>query len=236
MFVNGAAVYAKKDPNDITNQPHDFNKFACGTRADHALHTKAKLIYAESLKRIADLQLTPSVTADFDEGDVAVMVDDGTLIIPPNTIPVDLDGLTLLFTPNDSGGYDVDTVAFTFDMTFGTNVGAGDDTNHEFNLAGGFSFPYFDTAWTNIWVRSNGNVTFGAIGNPLFYDPLDFISELPMIAAFFTDLDNAFDTLERDYSRYAVILTGEGNVFSAQQRPETFGNFGAVLTSTPGDS
>ncbi|MCH7886693.1 MAG: T9SS type A sorting domain-containing protein [Candidatus Marinimicrobia bacterium] len=189
LYTGSSVIYAKKDPSDITNQPHDYNKFICGTRADHSLHSKAKLIHAENLKRLSDLQLAPSVSADFDEGDVAVMVDDGILIRPPAANPFDLDGLTFLFTPNVSGGYDVDTVSFSFDTTFGLNVLAGDDTNHEFILTGGFSFPYFDTTWTNIWVRSNGNVTFGDIGNPSFFDPNDFGLELPMIAAFFGDLD-----------------------------------------------
>ncbi|MCH8289165.1 MAG: hypothetical protein IID12_08685, partial [Candidatus Marinimicrobia bacterium] len=182
-------IYAEEDPGNIPNQPHDYNKFICGTRADHALHLKSILSHAENVKRLSKIQLAPSVSADFDDGDVAVMVDDGTLLIPPGSNPFDLDGLTLLFTPNGSGGYDVATVEFTFDASLGTNLFAGDDTNHEFNLTGGFSFPFFNSTRTNIWVRSNGNVTFGAVGNPSFFDPADFGLELPMIAAFFGDLD-----------------------------------------------
>ncbi len=189
LYTGSSVIYAKKDPNDLTNQPHDFNKFVCGTRADHSLHSKALLIRAENLKRLSKLQLAPSVSLDFDEDDVAVMVDDGTLLLPAAANPVDLDEMTLLFTPNSSGGYDVETVAFTFDTIFGTNVGAGDDTNHEIYFVSGFSFPFFGTTWTSIWVRSNGNVTFGAKGNPDFFDPDDFILKLPMIAAFFVDLD-----------------------------------------------
>ncbi|MCH8273012.1 MAG: hypothetical protein IIB41_07130, partial [Candidatus Marinimicrobia bacterium] len=142
------------------------------------------------MKRTSNLQLSPSVSADFDEDDVAVMVDDGTLLLPPATSnPVDLDGLTLSFTPNSSGGYDVNRVDFTFDQTFGDDVQAGDDTNHEIDFTGGFSFPFFGSTWTSVWVRSNGNVTFGDIGEPDFFDPEDFNLELPMIAAFFVDLD-----------------------------------------------
>ncbi|MCH8305286.1 MAG: T9SS type A sorting domain-containing protein [Candidatus Marinimicrobia bacterium] len=189
LFIGSSVIYAKKDPNDLTNQPHDFNKFICGTRADHSLHSKALMIHAENVKRLSEIQLAPSVTADFDEGDVAVMVDDGTLIRPPAANPFDLDGMTLLFTPNDKGGYDVDKVAFSWDSSFGTNVGAGDDTNHNIDFIAGFSFPYFGITWDSVFVRSNGNVTFGAIGDPDFFDPGDFIIELPMIAAFFGDLD-----------------------------------------------
>jgi len=189
LYTGSSVIYAKRGLKGATNQPHEFNKFVCGTRADHVLHSKALLLHAENVKRLSNLQLAPSVSANFDEGDVAVLVDDGTLLRLPAANPVDLDGLTLLFTPNNSGGYDVNSVEFTFDMTFGDDVQAGDDTNHEFNPTGGFSFPFFGTTWTNIWVRSNGNVTFGAIGAPNSFDPADFTLELPMIAAFFADLD-----------------------------------------------
>ncbi|TFB09772.1 choice-of-anchor D domain-containing protein, partial [Candidatus Marinimicrobia bacterium MT.SAG.3] len=103
--------------------------------------------------------------------------------------PFDLDGFTLFFSPNATAGYDVNRIPFSFDTVLGSNVFAGDDTNHEFNITSGFSFPFFGTNWTNIWVRSNGNVTFGDISNTIFFDPMDFELELPMIAAFFTDLD-----------------------------------------------
>lgn len=193
LYTGSSVIYAKRGPKGVTNQPHQFNKFVCGTRADHSLHSKALLLHAENVKRLSNLQLAPSVSANFDDGDVAVLVDDGTLLRPPAANPFDLDGLTLLFTPNASGGYNVDEVTFAFDMNFGDDVQAGDDTNHEFNLTGGFSFPFFGTTWTNIWVRSNGNITFGAIGEPDFYDINDFNLHLPMIAAFFADLDPSAD-------------------------------------------
>ena len=88
LYSDSSFIYAKEDPSNITSHPHDFNKFVCGTRADHSLHSQAKLIHAENLKRISDLQLTPAVSADFDEGDVAVMVDDGTLLYPEDPFPV----------------------------------------------------------------------------------------------------------------------------------------------------
>jgi len=174
-----------------TNKSHPYDKFICGTRSDHLLHIKADKLHALQKSRLNKIRFVAKITADRDDGDVAIIEDDGSLILPPSAEgnPFDLDGLTLLFTPNGSGGYNVTTKTFVFDIKFGDSVNAGDDTNHEFNLTNGFSFPYFGTAWTNIWVRSNGNVTFGATGNPDFFDPDDFNLELPMIAALFVDLD-----------------------------------------------
>jgi hypothetical protein len=105
--------------------------------------------------------------------------------------PFDLDGKRLHFAPNASGGYDVTDLPLAFDANFGTNLNAGDDTNHRISFTAGFSFPFFGVTWDHVFVRSNANVTFGGIGNPDFYDPNDFLLELPMIAALFADLNPA---------------------------------------------
>ena len=192
LLFNGVSnAVAKKAAETDISRPHIYDNFICGTRSDHMLHSKAIKLNALQKSRLRKIQFVPKVTADSDVGDLAIIEDDGSLTLPPSPAnPFDLDKKTLLFTPNGSGGYDVTQKAFTFDTNLGTRPpNVGDDTNHEFNLTNGFSFPYFDTTWTNIWVRSNGNVTFGNIGNPDFFDPDDFDLELPMIAAFFTDLD-----------------------------------------------
>ncbi|MGH7493571.1 MAG: hypothetical protein ACREOO_14430 [bacterium] len=121
-------------------------------------------------------------------GDIVVIEDDGTLVVDPFNNPFDLDQRTLRFTPNASGSYDVTAAPFSFDPDLGTKINAGDDTNHEITFTNGFSFPFFGTTWNSVWVRSNGNVTFGGITYE-FYNPNDFLLDSPMIAAFFTDLN-----------------------------------------------
>jgi len=163
---------AKKPFERDTNKSHPYDQFICGTRSDHLLHIKADKVHALQKSRLNKIRFVPKITADRDDGDVAIIEGDVSLILPPSAEgnPFDLDNLTLLFTPNGSGGYDVTTKTFIFDTDFGTEPpDVEDDSNHEFNLTNGFSFPYFGTAWTNIWVRSNGNVTFGATGNPDFF-------------------------------------------------------------------
>jgi len=56
LYTGNSVIYAKKDPNGITNQPHDYNKFICGTRADHSLHSKALLLHTENVSSY----ITPS--------------------------------------------------------------------------------------------------------------------------------------------------------------------------------
>ncbi len=124
-------------------------------------------------------------------GDLIIIEDDGNLIREPSIIAFDLDGKQLHFSPNANGGYDVDFVPMKFDTLPGVDLNAGDDSNHLVSFTSGFTFSFFDTIWDHLWIRANGNVTFGAIGNPDEYDPNDFISALPMIATFFADLDPA---------------------------------------------
>jgi len=144
---------------------------------------------AIALGRSAALDKLDSTVAVRQSGNVTVIEDDGTLITDPVTSAFDLDGRALRFVPNTEDGYDIDFVPMTFDTSFGQDLRAGDDTNHLIQFTPGFSFPFFGTVWQDVWIRSNGNVTFGSIGNPSAFDPLDFYLDLPMIAAFFTDLD-----------------------------------------------
>jgi len=137
------------------------------------------------------LALSTPAALSQDVGDVAVIEDDGTIVIEPFRNEFDLDHRRLHFTPNSNGGYDITSVPFAFETDLGTDLHAGDDTNHEIPFTGGFTFPFFGKTWTTVWIRSNANVTFGGIGNPNFYDPNDFFLELPMIAAFFADLNPA---------------------------------------------
>ena len=69
IYIGSSIVYAKTDPNDVRNKPHNYDKFVCGTRADHDGHSMSKLVHASNMKRISDLQLIPSISADFDEGE-----------------------------------------------------------------------------------------------------------------------------------------------------------------------
>ncbi|MCH7496096.1 MAG: choice-of-anchor D domain-containing protein, partial [Candidatus Marinimicrobia bacterium] len=103
--------------------------------------------------------------------------------------PFDMDISTLLFSPNGAAGYDVNLTSFSFDATLGNNLFLGDDSNIEINFSSGFSFPYFGTTWSRIQIASNGFVTFGDVGNSSVFDRNSFYPELPMIAAFWGDVD-----------------------------------------------
>ncbi len=62
-------------------------------------------------------------TASADVGDIAVIQDDGSLILPANAF--DLAGQGLRFVRNAAGGYDVTHIDATFRPNLGTRLSSG---------------------------------------------------------------------------------------------------------------
>ena len=71
----------------------------------------------------ARLDLRTAAAADV--GDIAVLQDDGRLLITPN--PFDLAGQGVRFQPNGSGGYDVARTEASFRPNLGTRISLSDD-------------------------------------------------------------------------------------------------------------
>ncbi|MDD5560353.1 hypothetical protein [Candidatus Methylomirabilis sp.] len=136
--------------------------------------------------------------ADFDSGDIAVIEADPAILQPGEAF--DLAGKTLTFTPKSGGGYSIGIATGTINSNLGTNLSLIDDTSTG-ALALGFSFPFFGTNYTALFVNANGYATFGsassfanfnsAAGNDLS-TVLDRMAEgLPRIAALWNDLNPA---------------------------------------------
>src|SRR6188472_2723885 len=83
---------------------------------------------------------TATRRADVDVGDVAVVVDQGDLIVRRN--PFDLDGTAIRLTPDRSGGYAVARVAIPIEPP-GTSLALGNDDARAVEL--GFEFPFSGT-------------------------------------------------------------------------------------------
>src|SRR5215471_842375 len=103
----------------------------------------------------SEISLQPRATED--HGNVSVIHDDGTLLFPENSF--DLSGASLVFTPQGNG-YTVQSVTPNF-------VAAGNNSQL-LQLAGGsaqvkigFTFKFYGTDYTNMFVNSSGNITFG---------------------------------------------------------------------------
>ena len=112
-------------------------------------------IHQQQAARVTDRQAARS-TSDADVGDIAVIQDQGDIILPPNAF--DLTGAGLRFTRNSGGGYDAQRIDGSFRQTLGRRLTLGDDDSIQVNVP--FSFSFYNAQRSVAFVNSDGNVTF----------------------------------------------------------------------------
>ncbi len=98
------------------------------------------------------------VGAVVDVGDIAVLQDAGELMVMAN--PLDLTDVALRLAPNGGGGYDVVRDRYGFREPLGTPLALTDDDTRAVTLP--FAFPFYGRTHTQLFVNSDGNLTFGA--------------------------------------------------------------------------
>lgn len=121
-----------------------------------------------------------------DIGEVAVLQDEGDLIVPANGL--DLAGKGLQFRRNASGGYDVTAIDATFREPLGARLTLSDDDSAEQAIR--FEFPFFDRAYSSAFVNSDGNLTFTEGDHASTErNVVRLLSGPPRVAPFLADLD-----------------------------------------------
>ncbi len=130
--------------------------------------------------------LGPVAATATDVGNIAVLRDEGDLIVPANTF--DLKGLGLRFTRNSQGGYDVRQTDAAFRTAIGNRVTLSDDDSLRSDVS--FSFPFFSANERTAFVNSDGNVTFRE-GDSASTDRSvgRLLTGPPRVALFLADLD-----------------------------------------------
>src|SRR4029434_4015951 len=94
--------------------------------------------YLERDPRTPNERRTISPRNNADVGDIAVVQDEGDLILPPNTY--DLRSLGLRYTRNGSGGYNVTRIDGNFRASLGARLSLDDDDSAPGAMPFGFSF------------------------------------------------------------------------------------------------
>ena len=166
-----------------------------------------------------------------DVGNLVVINGNEHIVQPKNTF--DLAGQNLRFTPNDVGGYDVSIPEdVEFVQAFGDVLALSDDDSKKVEIE--FDFPFFGAEYTELFVNSDGNLTFRK-GDAASWarDLQRFLAESPRIGVLYTDL-NPFSpfpdpfgetpTVEVKQSSKQVTITW----FNVEAYSEDFG--GATLT------
>ena len=211
------------------------------------------------------LPLSSSASAPVDIGHIAVLPDDGTLVIPVNSF--DLDQRSLTFTPG-AGVFAAQAGPAEFDASVaGQGVllnpppashpeNIGDDGTRAVNL--GFAFPFFGQSYLSVFINSDGNLTFRE-GDTTFSTRslARFLSGPPRIAPYFADLDPSvggqltylsqstrFVVTWSDVPDYADFGVGPRETFQVELFPDGRIRFSyngingreAVIGVSPGDS
>jgi uncharacterized protein (TIGR03437 family) len=173
----------------------------CGTYPDRLqeellAHKQANLHrqLSKSLRQMAGLAVTEDPRgAAKDIGNIALLEEDAGLISRRSLF--NLNKRTLRFTPQSApqaNSYRFESLPSNYDpaeQTAATPVdGIGDDDSREFTLP--FRFPYYGTAFTRIYLNSDGNLTFeGPDGSTRERSLGRLLAGVPRIAPLFTDLD-----------------------------------------------
>ncbi|HYN20772.1 MAG TPA: hypothetical protein VE078_07430, partial [Thermoanaerobaculia bacterium] len=165
----------------------------CGTHrpglADMAARTA---IHRDQLRRLETERLKGVRAYSLPEaarvGDVAVLVDDGSIVTLPNQL--DLDDFGVQYVPQKKGGFVVLPSSDPVVAEIGDRIDLGDDDARAIKFPKGFKFRYYKKLYTQMFVHSDGNLTFKApdaasIDRNLFR----LINDPPRIAPLFADLD-----------------------------------------------
>lgn len=180
----------------------------CGTYAGNGY--EALDLHQRFQRRLAAAGKTPRAASqrrDADIGNIAVIEADDSISARRN--PFNLDNTQLTFTP-DGAKYNYKLIAGGIDqVTAGAGTpltGLGDDDTRRVPLP--FPFTYFGVEYRELWVNSDGNLTFTAGDSDSSSRSLGRMSGgLPRISPLFTDLDPTV-------GRAAVFVTATPDSFT----------------------
>ena len=140
-----------------------------------------------------------------DVGNLVIINGNEHIVQPKNTF--DLAGQNVRFTPNDLGGYDVSMPEdVEFVQAFGDVLELSDDDSKKVEIE--FAFPFFGEEYTELFVNSDGNLTFSK-GDAASWarDLQRFLGESPRIGVLYTDLNPLYSIGTVEVKQSAKQLT-----------------------------
>lgn len=148
-----------------------------------------------------------------DEGDIAILVDDGIIVTPAR--PANLydlaAGTSISYAPGVDS-FSVSSGGAALDPGVGGALPLGDDDTTVVNFPGGF--PFLGTVYTDINVNSDGNITLGdgnGDGSSSARTAGALISGAPRIAPLYVDLDvTSGGSINADVRGDRIVVTWTG--------------------------
>ncbi len=209
------AVFAGSDPPSIGAVDSPFDH-ADGTGPFR--YSQELVRHARNQARIAAQGLVMPAIQSTDVGDVAVIVDNGSILIPPKpATPFDLAVPGAISWTPGVDAFDVAFAGTAFDGTIGGDLGLGDDDAAPVEAvdSGTFpGFPYLGTTYTTdeIFVGSDGHITFGAPdASSSARDAGRHIGGPPRVSPLFVDLDpTSAGSVHADVRTDRVVITWDG--------------------------
>ena len=132
------------------------------------------------------------------DGDVAVIRDDGSIVVEENLL--DLQNRGMKFVRRGKNGYKFRNLGKAMSTDLGDRLNLGDDDTARINLSG-FEITYNGKSYSSLFINSDGNLTFvEADTASTSRDIQRFLYGPPRVAPFFADLDPS-------------AATGDGGVY-----------------------
>lgn len=227
-------------------QPSEMGyRYVTDVLFDHKMHARD----------LAKRKMAPLHAAQEDIGQIAVIEEDGSMLIGAVDNPFDMDLTSVELRPQGDDAYDVLCADFAFDSTPATGeVSLGDDTCTYVAFEDGFTFQFYGTVYPGVYICSNGCLTFEP-EDEVFFQPsvAEFLYEEPRVGVFYADIDptqqgsvtylqepGAFtvtwdDVLEYDElnaNTFQIRLELSGTIVFSYNGMDTTG---AIVGLTPGD-
>jgi hypothetical protein len=183
VFLAGPALAASLPPG-----PDSW----CGTtRAGLAVNLALHADHQRRLQRQwGEEKALHTFPAAVKVGDVAALIDDGSIVIQPNE--QDIANFGVQFAPQKKGTYVASPSDAPVDPEIGDRLTLGDDDTRLIAFPKGFKLRFYKKVYTKMFVQSDGNLTFGAPdAESTDRDLSRLISGPPRIAPFFADLNPA---------------------------------------------
>jgi hypothetical protein len=186
FYLAGDSFSRSNVPRRSTDPKHSF----CGTYPGRVYDelNKARELRKVINARRTRLELAESRSATQDVNQIAVIEDDGSLVVPAN--PFDLATLDLGLTANGAGSYTLSRQTGTINQSLGTKFPLLDDDTRQVTFQSGFQFPFLGATYSSLFINSDGNITFTQGDSASTDRDLNRLnSGPPRIAPFFADLD-----------------------------------------------